>query len=113
MMVKDDLIYILFLTKPWLESNIRNTFIQIEGYDVHGEDRVRKGGGIALYEREEYTYSHEVRRTVMKWVPVGQHQGSKKQLDHLTDHQKHCTIFSIKQIKFSRSYHIGNKSVHF
>ena len=57
MMVKEDSIDILCLTETWLESDVSNTFIQIEGFNVYRKDRERKGGGTAIYVREEYASS--------------------------------------------------------
>ena len=61
-MVKDDSIDILCLTETWLESDICNSFIQVEGYDVYRKDRLKKGGGTVIYVREEYTSSQVMQK---------------------------------------------------
>ena len=53
MMISQAKIDVLCLTESWLNPNITDSELSIEGYKIFRKDRtLKKGGGILIYKKE-------------------------------------------------------------
>jgi hypothetical protein len=54
-------IHLLTLSETWLSSDILDSEIDIVGYTLYRRDRKTRGGGVAVYARDDISYLYNAK----------------------------------------------------
>jgi hypothetical protein len=57
---------VLVITETWLRNSVLNTDVNLSGYNLFGQDRSSKGGGVAIFTRDHLQCSVVSTKSVLK-----------------------------------------------
>ena len=66
-LIEEEKSHVIGINETKIDSNISDTDIQIEGYEVVRRDRNKWGGGVALYIHKSISADYEVRLDLMHY----------------------------------------------